>query len=102
TTATATATFDNVSIVPGTPAPPPSLPAPWNHQDIAAVGAVGRPSVDATTGTIAVKGAGADIWGTADAFHYAYRPMTGDGVVIARVATVQNHNAWTKGCGMIR
>ena len=47
--------------------------------------------------TYTVKGAGADIWGTADAFHYAYRTMTGDGVVIARVATVQNTNAWTQG-----
>jgi regulation of enolase protein 1 (concanavalin A-like superfamily) len=28
--------------------------------------------------------------------------MTGDGVVVARVATVQNTNAWTKGGVMIR
>jgi phosphatidylserine/phosphatidylglycerophosphate/cardiolipin synthase-like enzyme/regulation of enolase protein 1 (concanavalin A-like superfamily) len=102
TTAAATATFDNVSIVAGTPTPPPTLPAPWNHQDIGVVGAAGSATTNADYTTYAVKGAGADIWGTADAFHYAYRPMTGDGVVVARVATVQNTNAWTKGGVMIR
>jgi regulation of enolase protein 1 (concanavalin A-like superfamily) len=102
TTATATATFDNVSIVPGTPTPPPSLPAPWNDRDIGAVGAAGSATTNAGNTTYTVKGAGADIWGTADAFHYAYRTMTGDGVAIARVASVQNTNAWTKGGVMIR
>jgi regulation of enolase protein 1 (concanavalin A-like superfamily) len=102
TTATATATFDNVSIVPGTPAPPATLPPGWNHQDIGAVGAAGSAALNTATNVYSVKGAGADIWGTADAFHYAYRPMTGDGVVIARVATVQNTNAWTKAGVMIR
>jgi regulation of enolase protein 1 (concanavalin A-like superfamily) len=102
TAATATATFDNVSVVPGTPTPPPSLPAPWRHQDIGAVGVSGAAAFASTTNTFSIKGAGADIWGTADAFHYAYRPMTGDGVVVARVASVQNTNAWTKGGVMIR
>jgi regulation of enolase protein 1 (concanavalin A-like superfamily) len=102
TAATAAATFDNVSIVPGTPTPPPTLPAPWNHQDIGAVGAAGSATTNAGNTTYTVKGAGADIWGTADAFHYAYRTMTGDGVAVARVATVQNTNAWTKGGVMIR
>ena len=102
TTATATATFDNVSIAPGTPTPPPTLPPGWSHQDIGAVGAAGSASLNTATSTYSVKGAGADIWGTADAFHYAYKPMTGDGVVVARVATVQNTNAWTKAGVMIR
>jgi regulation of enolase protein 1 (concanavalin A-like superfamily) len=102
TTATATATFDNVSIAPGTPTPPPTLPPGWSHQDIGAVGAAGSASLNTATSTYSVKGAGADIWGTSDAFHYAYKPMTGDGVVVARVATVQNTNAWTKAGVMIR
>ena len=102
TTATATATFDNVSVAPGTPTPPPTLPPGWNHQDVGAVGAAGTASLNTATNTYSVKGAGADIWGTADAFHYAYRPLTGDGVVVARVATVQNTNAWTKAGVMIR
>jgi regulation of enolase protein 1 (concanavalin A-like superfamily) len=102
TTATAIATFDNVSVVPGTPTPPSTLPPGWNHQDVGAVGVSGTASLNTATRTYAVKGAGADIWGTADAFHFAYRTMSGDGVVIARVATVQNTNAWTKAGVMIR
>jgi hypothetical protein len=47
-------------------------------------------------------GQGADIWGTADAFHYAYRSVTGDATIIARVASVQNVNAWAKAGVMIR
>src|SRR5262249_3292528 len=68
TTAAATATFDNVSIVAGTPAPPGTFPAPWTRQDVGAVGVSGSGGYDAATGTFSVKGAGADVWGTADAF----------------------------------
>jgi regulation of enolase protein 1 (concanavalin A-like superfamily) len=102
TTAAATATFDNVSVAAGTPTPPQLLPAGWSHLDIGAVGAAGTASFSSATNTYSVKGAGADIWGTADAFHYAYRPMSGDGVVVARVVTVQNTNSWTKAGVMIR
>jgi hypothetical protein len=49
-----------------------------------------------------VKGAGGDIWGTADAFRYVYRQLPGDGSIVARVATVQYVRAWTKAGVMIR
>jgi phosphatidylserine/phosphatidylglycerophosphate/cardiolipin synthase-like enzyme/regulation of enolase protein 1 (concanavalin A-like superfamily) len=102
TTATATATFDHVAAISGTPPPPPTLPSPWLHQDIGAVGAAGAASFNPQTNVFTVKGAGADIWGTADALHFAYKPLTGDGVIVARVASVQNVNSWTKGGVMIR
>jgi phosphatidylserine/phosphatidylglycerophosphate/cardiolipin synthase-like enzyme/regulation of enolase protein 1 (concanavalin A-like superfamily) len=102
TTAAATATFDHVSVTAGTPADPTALPAGWSHQDIGSVGVAGSAAFNPATSAFVVKGAGADIWGTADAFHYAYRPMTGDGTAIARVATIQNTNSWTKGGVMIR
>jgi regulation of enolase protein 1 (concanavalin A-like superfamily) len=95
TTATATATFDNVSIVTGTR-------VAWMHQDVGTVGTAGNATYDSTAQTFSVKGAGADIWGTADAFHFAWRPMAGDGVIVARVANVPNVNAWTKAGVMIR
>ncbi|HYM25880.1 MAG TPA: phospholipase D-like domain-containing protein [Vicinamibacterales bacterium] len=95
TTATATATFDNVSIAAG------ARPG-WVHQDIGSVGAVGTATYDPNAAAYSVKGAGADIWGTADAFHFAWRQMSGDGVVVARVTGVQNTNAWTKAGVMIR
>jgi hypothetical protein len=88
-----------------TPPPPPEsggIPAPWNHQDIGSVGAKGTASYDTTTKVFRVTGAGADVWGSADALHYAYRPFTGDGSIVARVASVQNVDAWTKAGVMFR
>jgi phosphatidylserine/phosphatidylglycerophosphate/cardiolipin synthase-like enzyme/regulation of enolase protein 1 (concanavalin A-like superfamily) len=78
------------------------FPAGWSHQDVGAVGAAGSASFNTATATFVVKGAGADIWGTADAFHYLYRPMTGDGAIVARVASIQNVAAWVKAGVMIR
>jgi hypothetical protein len=76
------------------------LPAPWTHTDVGAVGATGNATYTAPTFT--VQGAGADVWGTADAFHYVYQPLNGDGTIIARVATVQNTASWAKAGVMIR
>ena len=76
------------------------LPPGWSDTDVGSVGVAGATTYNG--GTFAVVGSGSDIWGTADAFHYAYKPLTGDGVVVARVATVQNTNAWTKAGVMIR
>ena len=93
----ATATFDNVGF---SAALPPGLPVGWHTADVGSVAIAG--SVAASGGTITVKGAGADIWGTADAFRYAYAPLAGDGSIAVRVATVQNVDAWTKAGVMIR
>jgi hypothetical protein len=100
---TATATFDNVSITTPSappPPPPPALPAGWSHADVGNTGATGNAT--ASSGTFTVTGAGADVWGTADAFQYAYRTLSGNGTIVARVATIQNVHAWTKAGVMIR
>ena len=101
---TSTATFDSVDVTtsapPPPPPPPPSLPAGWNDTDIGAVGTAGTASGDGSS--FSVTGRGADIWGTADAFNYAYTTISGDATIVTRVATVQNVNAWTKGGIMIR
>jgi regulation of enolase protein 1 (concanavalin A-like superfamily) len=77
-----------------------TLPPGWTDADI---GAVGKPgSASFSNGTFSVTGSGADIWGTADAFHFAWKPLTGDGQLIARVASVQNVSTWSKGGVMIR
>jgi hypothetical protein len=104
TMADMTATSPIWSFTTGGSAPPPpgggSLPAGWSSQDIGAVGVAG--SASANSGTFSVTGSGADIWGTADALHYAYQQFSGDFDAIARVATVQPVNAWTKAGVMIR
>lgn len=53
-------------------------------------------------GFYTVIGSGSDIWYANDAFHYAYRPMTGNGVFIAHVVSQQNTNSWAKAGVMIR
>lgn len=97
----ATSVSSNVNVtVAATPPPDPTLPAPWQAQDIGAVGAAGSARVGG--GTFTVEGEGADIWGTADAFRYVYQPITDDVDVIARVTSMEYVHAWVKGGVMIR
>ncbi len=107
-TATSASTFDSLSLAPGVPAPPvdatvlPPLPEGWARADVGDVGITGDTSFDVLTSTFTMKGAGKDIWGSADAFAFAYRAMTGDGVITARVKKIQYINAGSKAGVMIR
>src|SRR5262249_47723622 len=80
--------------------PSSTLPPGWADSDIGAVPFPG--SATFSSGTFTITGSGADIWGSADAFHYAYRTLTGNGTMIARVASVQNVASWVKAGVMIR
>ena len=53
-------------------------------------------------GTFTISAAGADIWGTADEFRYAYKQLSGAGSITAQVLSVQNTDAWAKCGAMIR
>jgi regulation of enolase protein 1 (concanavalin A-like superfamily) len=79
-----------------------ALPSGWTNQDVGTTGKAGSTTYDWPSSTFTIKGAGADVWGTADAFQYAYRPLSGDGVMIARVATVSSTAPWVKAGAMIR
>ncbi|MHB1034538.1 MAG: lamin tail domain-containing protein [Pirellulales bacterium] len=72
----------------------------WAHGDIGNVGAAGDMTFD--NGVYTIDASGADIWGTADAFHYVYHTLSGDGEIIARVTSVANTNSWAKAGVMIR
>lgn len=98
----ATVVLDGVAVqvaAPGPP-PPPALPSPWQAQDVGAVGPAG--SAAASNGIFTVKGSGADVWNTADAFHYVWQRISGDGEIVARVASVEYVHAWVKAGVMIR
>ncbi|HNS20843.1 MAG TPA: PA14 domain-containing protein [Sedimentisphaerales bacterium] len=61
------------------------------------------PKVSLSNGTLTMLAAGADIWGTADQFRYVFQTLTGDGSIVARVASVgTGSNGWAKGGVMIR
>lgn len=47
-------------------------------------------------GSITMGAGGADIWGNADQFRFAYKQLSGDGSIIARVDSMVAANAWTK------
>lgn len=76
------------------------LPAGWSTTDIGAVGAAG--SATGSGDAFTVQGAGADIWGSADAFRFAYTTLSGDGSIVAQVTSVDPVAAWTKAGVMMR
>jgi hypothetical protein len=73
----------------------------WNATDMGNVGIAG--SAVFADGTWTVRGAGADIWGTADAFQFLYRTVTGDGRhMMVRLDDLQNTNEFAKAGLMLR
>ena len=97
----ATKTSTPITISVGAPSGN-GLPAGWAHADIGNAGIPGDARYTAATGAFNVWGAGADIWGTADSFHFVYMPLDGDGQLIARVTAIQNTHTFAKAGLMIR
>ncbi|MHC4518836.1 MAG: LamG-like jellyroll fold domain-containing protein, partial [Planctomycetota bacterium] len=59
--------------------------------------------LETADGSILMNAIGNDIWDTADQFRYAYRTLTGDGSLTARVDYLDGSpNPWAKGGVMIR
>ncbi|MES2476564.1 MAG: Ig-like domain-containing protein [Verrucomicrobiota bacterium] len=77
-----------------------ALPPPWQHSDVGTVGFTGDAVYENNGFTL--TGSGADVWGNQDGFHFTWRPMTGDGEVIARVASLENTDGWAKAGVMMR
>ncbi len=74
---------------------------PWTHADLGKVHMPGSVECD-ETGTVTIEASGWGVWGGDDSFHWAYRPLDGDGQVIARVSsTGPSHDALVIGV-MIR
>jgi hypothetical protein len=71
-------------------------------------GPIGDPKVlgsakfDPHLGKYTIKGAGADMWNTADHFHFAWQPMEGNCEMVARVTSLQRVQEWNKAGVMIR
>ena len=77
-----------------------TLPLPWAQADVGSVAYAGTGSFAA--GTFTLTGSGVDIWDPVDSFYFVYQPLTGNGEIIARVASLQNTNPWAKAGVMIR
>jgi hypothetical protein len=76
----------------------------WTNSDIGDVCTPGS-FTDLGSDVFEISGSGVDIWGTDDSFHYAFKPLTGDGQITVRVASILPEpplNEWTKAGVMIR
>jgi len=89
---------------PGTPPYPPASPSPcpgsWSCSDIGNPALVGDQSL--SSGTWTLKGAGNDINGNADQFHYVWQSLAADGSISAHILTQSNTNASAKAGVMLR
>ncbi|HYG76395.1 MAG TPA: PKD domain-containing protein [Planctomycetota bacterium] len=73
----------------------------WMQADVGAVGAAGSAAVtggDAAT----INASGTDVYGSADAFRYVYKQLTGDGSIVAKVTSIQNTAEWAQAGVMMR
>ena len=96
-----TVTLDTVSVTPGE-VPPPGLACPsgWTCGDIGAASPAGSQSLSG--GTWTVQGGGADIFGTADAFHFVWQGLAAGGSLTARVVSQSASSSWAKAGLMLR
>jgi len=86
-----------------------ALPSDWSQGGLDTLSLFFRGNAPAfqedAQGNITMGGAGADIWGTADEFRYAWKNLNGDGSITARVNSVlevPGNGDWTKAGVMIR
>jgi hypothetical protein len=70
----------------------------WFRGNPASVGSF----IEDPVGTYTMTASGADIWNTADEFHFASKMLTGPGSIVARVESVEQTHNWVKAGVMIR
>ncbi|HWB90626.1 MAG TPA: LamG-like jellyroll fold domain-containing protein [Puia sp.] len=64
----------------------------WSHADIGAAALTGNAGY---ANGITAYGNGADVWGNADAFHFVYQTLSGNGAIVAHVDSLQNYATTT-------
>jgi hypothetical protein len=100
-----TATYTGVAIetpgaVPLAPAPTTPCPGGWSCNEIGNPELVGSQSLN--NGTWTLKGAGKDIWGIADQFHFVWQSLADNGAVSAHVLDSGQGDPLTKTGVMLR
>jgi len=58
--------------------------------------------VESAPGVIAMSGTGTDIFGVADQFRFAFKQLSGNGTIIAKVDSIENTDPWAMAGVMIR
>jgi hypothetical protein len=82
------------------------LPFPWWSDEIGSTGLIGNAAYDANSSNqiLTVKGAGGDVWGTADSFEFVHgSPINTMGLVLTyRVVSLDDTNPFAKAGLMFR
>jgi hypothetical protein len=94
-------TLNSVSVTSAEVIAPGVCPNGWSCTDIGGPLPPGQDNLS-SSGTWNEVAGGADIWGTADSFHFVSQPLAGDGTVTAHVTSQQNTSAWAKAGPMVR
>ncbi len=58
--------------------------------------------LEPAAGSITLSGGGADIWDVADEFRFAFKGLSSDGSIVARIDSLGNSDVWAKAGLMIR
>ena len=82
--------------------PVQAVPSPWQSTDVGAPILAGGADYAPGDQAFYMDGAGADVFGSNDQFHYVYQTLNGDGTIIARVRYQTNSNSWAKAGVMIK
>ncbi len=99
------AAFDvlaNLIQIDGGFVPKGSLPFAWNTADVGGPKPTGSANWAWNTDTYTLTGGGAEIWGSTDQFRFSWQTLSGNGEIIARVASVQNTSGWARAGVMMR
>jgi hypothetical protein len=80
------------------------LPAAWRSTDVGSTGLPGNALLEQLTfdSVLSADGAGADIWGSADAFQFVHTPITGSFSLTRQVLSLQNTDVFAKAGLMFR
>jgi uncharacterized repeat protein (TIGR01451 family) len=79
-----------------------TMPSPWLSTDVGAPITAGTADYSSPDQSFYIDGAGADVYGANDQFHYVYQSLNGDGTIIARVRYQTNSSSWAKAGVMIK
>ncbi len=77
-----------------------AIPSPWQGEDIGAPVLAGTASGNGAA--FEIQGAGKDIWGTHDEFHFVHQALNSDGSIVARVDAEDSTDEWAKAGVMMR
>lgn len=80
--------------------PTTGLPAGWSSDNIGAKTLSGKTRIE--NGRWIIQGAGENIWGAADEFHFAHQTIGGDATLVARVESIEDTHGWAKAGLMVR